>query len=95
MTITKEHLKDSLYMNCGLSRKASGDLLESIIEIIKRTLGEGEDLLISGFGKFQVKDKNKRRGRNPATGDDIILEERRVITFKCSGLLRDKINNNK
>jgi len=93
MTTTKEHLKDSLYMNCGLSRKASGELLESIIEIMKKTLADGEDILISGFGKFQVKDKNKRRGRNPATGDDIILAERRVITFKCSGLLRDKINS--
>ena len=93
MTITKEHLKDSLYMNCGLSRKASGDLLESIIEMMKTTLANGEDILISGFGKFQVKDKSKRKGRNPATGDDIILEERRVVTFKCSGLLRDKINN--
>jgi len=80
-------------MNCGLSRKASGDLLESIIEMMKTTLANGEDILISGFGKFQVKDKSKRKGRNPATGDDIILEERRVVTFKCSGLLRDKINN--
>ena len=93
MTLTKEHLKDSLYMNCGLSRKASGELLEYIIEIMKRTLAGGDDILISGFGKFQVKDKNQRRGRNPATGHDIILDERRVVTFKCSGLLRDKINS--
>jgi len=95
MTITKEHLKDSLYMNCGLSRKASGELVEHIIEIMKRTLAEGEDILLSGFGKFQVKDKNQRRGRNPATGSDIVLGERRVVTFKCSGLLRDKINSSK
>jgi integration host factor subunit alpha len=60
--------------------------------MIKRTLESGEDVLISSFGRFCVKEKRKRRGRNPATGDDMMLEPRRVVTFKCSGKLRDKIN---
>jgi integration host factor subunit alpha len=62
------------------------------LEIIKSTLEKNEDVLISGFGKFCVKQKKQRRGRNPATGDDLMLEERKVVTFKCSGKLRDKIN---
>jgi integration host factor subunit alpha len=63
-----------------------------MLGIIKRTLESGEDVLISGFGRFCVKEKRKRRGRNPAAGDDMMLEPRRVVTFKCSGKLRDKIN---
>jgi integration host factor subunit alpha len=68
-------------------------MLETLLELIKGNLEIGEDVLISGFGKFCVKDKNERRGRNPATGDDMILDGRRVVTFRCSHLLRDKINN--
>ncbi len=64
-----------------------------MIEIIKRSLEKGEDVLISGFGKFCVKNKKERRGRNPATGNDLTLRGRRVITFKCSGKLRNKINS--
>jgi len=59
---------------------------------MKNTLINGEDVLISGFGKFCVKDKNSRRGRNPATGEDMMLDQRKVVRFKCSGGLRDKIN---
>ena len=92
MTITKAHLIDSIYNNVGFSRTKSIDLVESIIEIMKETLEKSEDILISGFGKFSVKDKRKRRGRNPATGQDLILGERRVITFKCSSVFRDKLN---
>jgi len=62
------------------------------LEIIKKTLGNDEDVLISGFGKFCVKQKRERKGRNPATGDDMMLAPRKVVTFKCSGKLRDKIN---
>jgi integration host factor subunit alpha len=69
------------------------DLVETLIEIIKRSLEKGEDVLISGFGKFCVKNKKERRGRNPATGNDLTLRGRRVITFKCSGKLRNKINS--
>jgi integration host factor subunit alpha len=68
-------------------------LIETLIELIKSNLASGEDVLVSGFGKFCVKKKGERRGRNPATGGDIILAPRQVVTFKCSGQLRDKINN--
>ena len=64
----------------------------SMLETIKKTLENGEDVLISGFGKFLVKEKNERRGRNPATGNNLILDARRLVTFKCSGNLREKIN---
>ena len=76
----------------GFTKKKSVDIVESLLEIIKNTLERKEDVLISGFGKFCVKEKNKRRGRNPATGSDLILRERKVVTFKCSGKLRNKIN---
>jgi len=59
---------------------------------MKSTLASGEDVLISGFGKFCVKEKAERKGRNPATGEDMMLAPRRVVAFKCSGKLRDKIN---
>jgi integration host factor subunit alpha len=67
-------------------------LIENLLEIIKKTLEKDEDVLISGFGKFCVKQKRERKGRNPATGDDMMLAPRKVVTFKCSGKLRDKIN---
>jgi len=67
-------------------------VLISLLEIMKSTLASGEDILVSGFGKFCVKEKAERRGRNPSTGDDLVLASRRVVTFRCSGKLRDKIN---
>jgi integration host factor subunit alpha len=66
--------------------------VESLIEIIKSTLESGEDVLVSGFGKFCVKEKNERKGRNPATDEDLMLPARRVVTFKCSGKLRERLN---
>jgi integration host factor subunit alpha len=92
MTLTKADLIDSIYNQLDLSKAKSAQLLEFLLEIIKTTLENGEDVLISGFGKFCVKEKNKRRGRNPQTGEDLMLDERRVVTFKCSGILRDKVN---
>jgi len=70
----------------------STQVVESLMEIIKKTLENGEDVLISGFGKFCVKEKMQRKGRNPQTGNDLMLGERRVVTFKCSGRLKNKIN---
>jgi integration host factor subunit alpha len=67
-------------------------VIESALEIIKKTLENGDDVLISGFGKFSVKGKRGRRGRNPHTGEELMLDARRVVTFKCSGVLRDKVN---
>jgi integration host factor subunit alpha len=92
MTLTKEELVNSIAEANGHPRNRSVELVETLLEIIKSKLGSGEDVLISGFGKFCVKEKRQRRGRNPATGEDIMLAARRVVTFKCSGQLRDKIN---
>ena len=92
MALTKNDIVAKVH-ELGFTKKQSVDIIENILEIIKRTLETGDDLLISGFGKFSVKDKKSRRGRNPATGQDLTLKERRVITFKCSGKLRDKLNH--
>ncbi len=92
MTLTKAQIIDSVHNQLGLPRKTCTDLIETLLEIIKGKLEKGEDVLISGFGKFCVKEKKERRGRNPATGDDMMLAPRKVVTFKCSGKLRDKIN---
>ena len=92
MTLTKSDLIDSIYKKLEIQKQESVFAVESLLEIIKQTLESGEDILISGFGKFYVKEKKKRRGRNPQTGNDLLLDERRVVTFKCSGVLRDKIN---
>ena len=91
MALTKSDIVASVN-DLGFTKKKSVDIIESLLEIIKSSLEKSEDVLISGFGKFCVKNKNQRRGRNPATGEDLILKERKVITFKCSGKLRHKIN---
>jgi integration host factor subunit alpha len=92
MTLTKAHIVEALSEQNGYAKKQSVNAVETLLEIIKRTLESGEDVLISGFGKFCVNQKSERRGRNPATGEDMMLEPRKVVTFKCSGKLRDKIN---
>ncbi len=92
MTLTKDHLVESIYNQCDQSKTKSFELVESVLEIIKNTLENGEDVLISGFGKFCVRDKRKRRGRNPKTGEDMVLDVRRVVVFKCAGMLREGIN---
>ena len=92
MTLTKAQMIDSIYKQVDLPKARSTQVVESLLEIIKKTLEDGEDVLITGFGKFSVKDKRRRRGRNPHTGEDLMLAERRVVTFRCSGRLRDRIN---
>ncbi len=92
MTLTKDDIVKALAKENGYQLKQSGELIETLLELIKSALATGEDVLISGFGKFCVKNKRERRGRNPATGEDIMLAARRVVNFKCSGQLRDKIN---
>ncbi len=91
MALTKNDIVSSIH-DLGFTKKKSVEIIESFLEIIKSALEKNEDVLISGFGKFCVKQKKQRRGRNPATGDDLMLKERKVVTFKCSGKLRDKIN---
>jgi len=94
MTLTKAELVQHIYKNHPtLSKTQATELMEAFLRISKNTLSNGSDLLLSGFGKFNVRDKDSRRGRNPQTGDTLILDARRVITFKPSGILRDKINN--
>jgi len=92
MTLTKAHIVEILHSELGFTKNESSDLVEQLLEIIKRSLADGEDVLISGFGKFCVQDKKSRRGRNPATGDAMILAPRRIVTFKCSGKLRERVN---
>ena len=91
MALTKSDIVASIH-DLGLTKKKSVEVIENLLEIIKRSLESSEDVLISGFGKFCVKDKARRRGRNPATGEDLMLRGRRVVTFKCSGKLRHKID---
>ena len=92
MTLAKADVVNSIKEQVGFTKNQSFETVETLLEIIKKTLGSGEDILISGFGKFCVKEKAERRGRNPATGDDMMLRPRKVVTFKCSGKLRDKVN---
>ncbi len=92
MALTKSDIVAKVH-ELGFTKKKSVDTVESLLEIIKSTLAQGDDVLVSGFGKFCIKDKKQRRGRNPATGSDLILRERKVVTFKCSGKLRNRIND--
>jgi integration host factor subunit alpha len=92
MTLTKIQIVELIHNHLGLPKNKSTDIVETLLEIIKSTLESGEDVLISNFGRFCVKEKRERRGRNPATGDDLMLEPRRVVKFRCSGKLRERVN---
>jgi integration host factor subunit alpha len=92
MSLTKEKIIDDVYNHVGLSKTKSRSVVEQFFEIMKHHLEKGEDLLISGFGKFLVKEKDERRGRNPQTTKDLLLRARKVVVFKTSGALRKKIN---
>ncbi len=92
MALTKADIINEVMNENGYSRRQATDTVETLLELIKKTLASGEDVLVSGFGKFCVKQKSERRGRNPATGGDMMLKARKVVTFTCSGILRDKIN---
>jgi integration host factor subunit alpha len=92
MSLNKAHIVSLVADKLGLTLKKSGNVIDNLLEIIKRSLESGEDVMISGFGKFCVTEKNARKGRNPATGNSMILRSRRIVVFKCSGKLREKIN---
>ena len=92
-TLTKAQIIENIAETNGFTRIKSVETTEIMLELIKSTLASGEDVLVSGFGKFCVKKKSERRGRNPATGKDMMLPPRRVVTFQCSGKLREKINS--
>ncbi len=95
MSLTKSELGTSLHQKLGLSKGQAVSILEDVITIIKSTLESGEDVKIAGFGKFEVKQKRPRNGRNPQTGESLTIDGRRVVTFKPSTILRDKINGGK
>ena len=93
MTLTKADLIQQVYkQHEGLTKMQATDSVEAFLRISKNSLINGSDLLLSGFGKFNVKNKKSRKGRNPQTGEELILDARRVVTFNSSGILRDKVN---
>lgn len=93
MALTKLNIVDAVHgALLGCARQQAFVTVETLLEIIKSALESGEDVLISGFGKFQVKQKAPRKGRNPATGESLMLDARKVVTFKCSGKLRNRID---
>ena len=92
MALTKQAIAERIREQLGWHKNKSDDITEALLELIKSSLEAGNDVLVSGFGKFCVKEKAERKGRNPATGEDAILPARRVVTFKCSGKLREKVN---
>lgn len=93
MTCTKTTLIETLSDTFNQKPTQAKETVETLIEIIKSTLASGEDIMISGFGKFQVTEKSSRKGRNPATGESMLLTKRRVVTFKCAGKLKDRMNH--
>lgn len=94
MACTKTTIIERITEENDLKPLEAKNSIETLLEIIKSTLSSGEDIMISGFGKFQVNEKAPRKGRNPATGDEMMLKKRRIVTFKCAGKLKDKINLN-
>ena len=93
MTLTKIQIVESIQNQTSFSKNRSLQIVETLLEVIKSTLASGEDVLVSNFGRFCVKEKAERKGRNPATGDDLMLEPRKVVTFRCSGKLRNRVNS--
>ena len=92
MSLTKSQLTERLYDQCGFRIREAADVVDALFEAMKSTLESGEDIMISGFGKFYLTEKAPRRGRNPQTGEELELRARRVVTFRASGLLRRKLN---
>jgi integration host factor subunit alpha len=94
LALTKQTIIEKISEKNNQTPSQAKDTIESLLEIMKSTLASGEDIMISGFGKFQVNEKAPRKGRNPATGKEMMLDRRRVVVFKCAGKLRDQINKN-
>lgn len=91
-TLTKARIVENISDRIGFAKADAKNTVETLLEIIKRTLESGEDVLVTGFGKLSVKEKGERLGRNPATDEDMMLPARRVVTFRCSRKLREKVN---
>ena len=92
ISCTKQTIINKISEKNNQTPSQAKDTVETLLEIMKSTLASGEDIMISGFGKFQVNDKAPRKGRNPATGKAMMLKGRRTVTFKCCGRLRDRVN---
>lgn len=92
MALTKIDIVQAVQAEIGFTKHQSTNIVESLLETIKSKLVSGEDVLVSGFGKFCILEKRERRGRNPQTGEDLMLASRRVVRFKCSGKLRERVN---
>ena len=92
MSLTKARIVEAVAEENGFAKNRASEIVEITIAIIKSSLESSDDVLISGFGKFCLKEKKQRKGRNPATGNDMMLRPRKVVTFRCSGKLRSKIN---
>ena len=92
-TLTRADLAESLHRNVGLSRADSAHFVEQILERMCQALSQGENVKISGFGTFVLRDKGERIGRNPKTGVEVPIAPRRVLTFRASQMMRDRINN--
>jgi len=91
-TLTKAQIVEKLFAENIFTKGECAHIIQTLFELIKQSLELGEDVLISGFGKFSVKEKHQRRGRNPQTGEPMMLDPRKVVMFKCSGILRDAMN---
>lgn len=95
MTYTKADIIDDIVIKTGLDREIASDGIETFMEIIKDNLSNGVDVSLSGFGKFSVREKRARRGRNPKTGEEIIITPRLSISFSMSNVLRAKLDGKK
>ncbi len=91
-TLTKAMIIEEVYERIGFSKKEAADLVESVFQTLKDELRKSNKVKISGFGHFDVKDKKPRRGRNPQTGDDLMISARKVVSFKASQILKDQVN---
>jgi len=94
-TLTKRDIIDEIAAKVNLDQRAATEVVEAFLELIKEMLEKGEDVSLSGFGKWQVKEKRARRGRNPQTGEELIIAPRRVVTFSLSNVLRAKLAGQK
>ena len=92
MALTKADIVEAVQTEIGFTRHQSISIVENLLETIKSKLASGEDVLVSGFGKFCVHQKRERRGRNPSTGEDHMIAAKKVVTFRCSGKLRQRVN---
>jgi integration host factor subunit alpha len=92
MTLTKSHIVDHLWNQTKIPKQKCVELVETVLEIIKDELSKGNDVLVWRFGKFSVKEKNPRRGRNPHTGEPMMLGRRKIVMFRTSGKLRERMN---